>query len=246
MATVWRLDAVYPDGHYAGQAAAAVWREVDACEAELSRFVETSDVARLARARAGEPVLLGERAWDCLALAAEAWRETAGAFDPVYRAGPEGGWTLLAFDPAAGVAVPRRPGLPVDLGGIGKGFALERAAAVLADWEIDAALLSAGGGSSVLALGPPPSAPGWEILVGGQPRRLVRRAASGAGLAVQGEHVWDPRTGDSVARRPAAWCVGPSAALADAFATALLLLPDDGVAALRRRRPDYEFVTAGV
>jgi hypothetical protein len=55
-----------------------------------------------------------------------------------------------------------RPGVELDLGGIGKGYAADRVAAVLRRRGIASALVNLGG-SSVYGLGTPPGAPGWEV-----------------------------------------------------------------------------------
>ncbi|MEY2879333.1 MAG: hypothetical protein RLZZ15_1713, partial [Verrucomicrobiota bacterium] len=47
-------------------AAAAAFRELDRLESVLSRFVESSDIARANRLAFGESTMLGEEAFDCL------------------------------------------------------------------------------------------------------------------------------------------------------------------------------------
>jgi thiamine biosynthesis lipoprotein len=152
------------------------------------------------------------------------------------------------------------PGVGVDLGGIGKGIALDAAAAVLARSGVNAALLDFGG--QVLALGPPPGRRGWTVGIADPADReravgaVVLRDASlassgngerGTGAAGAG-HILDPlrrapaRFGGTVTVRAA------DAASADALSTALFVMgPEEGrawagahgIAALYLwRRPD--------
>ena len=84
-------------------------------------------------------------------------------------------------------------GSGIDLGGIGKGFALDCLADYLEEWELPRALLHSGG-STVLALDAPKEAEGWKVGFGGE--TAVIRCSSlvghgGSGKAVKGAHVLD-------------------------------------------------------
>ena len=69
------------DETYAAQAAQAVFQEIARLEDELSRFRASSDIYRLGQLKAGESILVGMAAWDCLSLAKAMHQETNGAFD---------------------------------------------------------------------------------------------------------------------------------------------------------------------
>jgi thiamine biosynthesis lipoprotein ApbE len=129
----------------------------------------------------------------------------------------------------------------LDLGAIGKGYALDEMATILRDWDIDRALLVSGGGSSILALGGP-----WEALLHGErfrePVVLRDRALGSSGKTVQGEHIIDPASGLPAGGVHRAWALAASAALADACATAWMILPADTIAAICAATPGLQAV----
>lgn len=149
----------------------------------------------------------------------------------------------------------------VDLGGIGKGYAVDLMAELLEEWGLHAALVH-GGFSSVLVLEPPPGRDGWPLTLSDPraPSRVlarlsVRQTAFGASGLRKGDHIVDPRTGQPVRGRSAAWVAVPrprepapgsgskqqhraaAAAVTDALTTACMVLPGDQVEALCQRTP---------
>jgi thiamine biosynthesis lipoprotein len=184
---------------------------------------------------------------------------TGGAFDPTlgdhldvlrgriqYAIAPDSRGRI-ELDPAASTARVLHAPVTPDLGAIGKGYALDRMADTLRDWDLPAALLIAGEGSSVLGLDGPLPGTGWEIGLGdGTARREVslRNHAIGAsGFAVQGAHILEPLTGMPVAPRRA-WALSPSAAVADAVSTAAMILSPDELSELCATSPSLSVLTA--
>jgi thiamine biosynthesis lipoprotein len=154
----------------------------------------------------------------------------------------------LRADPAAGRAEIVRAGASVELGGIAKGWALDRMAETLRAAGVSAALLSFGQ-SSLWAIGAPPDGPGWRLLVrapdGGYAgvATLRDRAVSVSGSVgqwteIEGRrygHVLDPRSGEPLVRAAQALVLAPDATRAEALSKALLVLaPADGLALLAR------------
>ncbi|MGB4703928.1 MAG: FAD:protein FMN transferase [Candidatus Saccharicenans sp.] len=134
------------------------------------------------------------------------------------------------------------PGASLDLdpGAIGKGYALEKACGIFSDWEIEDFLVSAGG-STIFARGPTP----WPVAVGGgfdflEPRKvwLQRRALSGSGHEVKGEHIFDPRRRLERSRHLAVWVSHPSPAVADGLSTAFMVMGLREIGAYARNHPE--------
>jgi len=121
--------------------------------------------------------------------------------------------------------------LDLDLGAIGKGYAVEKAAEIFKDWEIDDFLINAGQ-STVYGQGRKP----WPVAVGGgfdffKPGRifLERRALSGSGKEVKGEHIFDPRLNQARSKHLAVWASHFSPALADGLSTAFMVMSLDEI-----------------
>jgi thiamine biosynthesis lipoprotein len=162
-------------------------------------------------------------------------RARVGAGRLQLRTGPDGrGFAAL------------EPGTSVDLGGIAKGYALDRLAALAREGGARAALLSFGQ-SSLVALGAPPGEDGFRVLVrdarGGfagvatlRDQSLSISGSLGQGFSIEGiayGHVIDPRSGQPLRRRAISAVVDPSGSRAEALSKALLVLdPDEGIALL--------------
>lgn len=230
MATRWELfvDAAIPRRDAQG-AADAAFAELDHLENLLSRFIEGSEISMVNTAGA-KPVRVSPATMEVLKTAVEICRSTGGAFD-VCAGSPPGapiGPDAIEFDDATHAVRLRDAQLRIDTGGIGKGYALDRMAALMEhDWEIARVLLH-GGGSSILALDAPQGRRGWpvtlEIAEGRELRLLTRTSVSASGFSVKGSHILDPHTGRPVRRYLRTWSRAPTAAVADALSTAFMVM----------------------
>jgi len=213
---------------YAAQAAQAAFDLLDKLESHLSRFRPSSDIAQIAQLTPGQKMRLSEPAFACLQIARQMEIATRGAFSvaaaslQTQAALPQ--WGLVPDEHAI---LCESGQLQFDLGAIGKGFALDRMADLLRSWDCPSFLLVAGG-SSILAGAPPSQTPGWSCGLGDDnaPQRLflIQASLSGSGLAVKGNHILDPRTGQPALRQNRAWALANTAAESDALSTACMVL----------------------
>ena len=230
MATHFQVRIVHDERTYAAQAAQAAFDLVNSLESCLSRFRGTSDIARAAHLAPGERMRISEPAFACLQVAKRMEEATRSAFCPTPGAlkaqASLPGWDLVPGELSILCLSGR---LEFDLGAIGKGFALDRMAELLRDWDCASFLLVAGG-SSILAGGPPPDAPGWSCGLGEDNAAerffLTNASLSGSGIAVKGAHILDPRTGQSALRQSRAWVLADTAAESDALSTACMVLSE--------------------
>lgn len=282
-----RFELVLPGGdpvrlRAAGDEAMA---EIERLDAQLNLYRPGSDIWRINQAAAAGPVKVEPRLFDLLARAVELSKLTLGAFDitaaPILRAWgfmggelrvpPPGlleaarastGSEALILDRETLTVRFGKPGMMIDLGSIGKGYALDVAMDTLIEAGISDALIH-GGTSSIRALGRSWDGGPWKVALPGFPEALggpnpVDEPAGkdrmielrDTSLSVSGSwgksfqegarrhgHVIDPRTGGAVEGWVMAAVMTPLATESDAFSTALLIMEEDGGGCLRRCRP---------
>jgi thiamine biosynthesis lipoprotein len=246
-----------PDAVEMGEAAFGL---LDALEEQLTIYRDTSEVSRLNRRAFTAPVRVESGLFDLLDLAARIHEETEGAYDITSGAlikawgffrGPRRvpsetertaalarvGMQWVQRDAQRRTVRYLRQGLEINLGSIGKGYALDRLAdALKKEWGVARGLLH-GGTSSVYAIGcPVDDERGWQVGVThpwDRERRLARvwlrdralgnSAATHQYLEYNGRklgHILDPRTGWPAGGIASASVLAPNAAQADALSTA--------------------------
>ena len=249
------------DESYASQAARAAFAEIDILEDQLSRFRPSSDIAQINALKSGSGVRVGLAAMDCLVLAKAVHAETDGAFDisvgplmKIFR-DPGGGlrlttpdeeaWArarfgmqLFEIDEVASTVTVRADNITLDLGAVGKGYALDQCVEILQNWSVKNALLNAGD-STVLGIGSAPNREGWPVSAGNRNKRTVTlrdNALSGSGFHVKGAHIINPRTMRPVPpKADRTWCIAPTAALSDALSTAFMIMMPEEIGAFCER-----------
>jgi thiamine biosynthesis lipoprotein len=268
MATAFEIFIIHSDGHYARQAANAAFGELDRLEAELSRFVENSDISRINTLGAGRSLLISLETFECLKFCARIYAETDGAFDitigclsacwlgedkksmrnpteeELNNARRHTSMEFVKLDEDRHTVQILTDSVQIDLGGIGKGYALDKMANLLSDWDIDTVLIS-GGSSSVLALKGPDDAKGWPVTLGNPLNRketlglfyLQNCALSGSGLQ-KGQHIIDPRSGRPVKEKAGSWAYTHEAAKSDALSTAFMVMRPKEVEKYCSKHPD--------
>jgi thiamine biosynthesis lipoprotein len=243
MATYFEARISGEEKSYAEGAAQNAFALLDRLENHLSRFRASSDISRIAQLSPGEKLRVSEPAFACLEIGKKMELATRGAFSVAPAA--------LKSQPAAPRWILLKEMLSIrcesgklefDLGAIGKGFALDRMARELQEWDCPSFLLVAGG-SSILAGAPPEGLPGWSSGLGDDNAEhrywLKNCSLSGSGVAVKGEHIFDPRTGKPARQRSRAWALASSGAESDALSTACMVLSESEIAEVAEQSEDW-------
>lgn len=262
--------------------------EIGRLDRQLSYYDPRSEVSRLNREAATAPVQVTPLLFDLLTRARDLSVQTAGAFDvtmgPLMRCwgmtGAEGkvpadreldhvlsctGMHLVELDETRRTVFFRKPGVEIDLGGVGKGFAIDEAVRLLSEVGVTDAFLH-GGTSTIMATGTGRDGMPWRVAVGGpvgvadaegdrsplayvtlQDTALSISDIGGKWFEFEREtygHVIDPRSGRPVKSATLAAVCAATATDADALSTALLVLGTAGARKLRTERDDLRMLVA--
>lgn len=230
MNTWWQVRIAHEEKSYALQAAQAAFQVTDHLEMLFSKFRENSEVSTIATLAAGGRQRVSPSLFDCLSVAKKTECLTRGAFDVGFSQR-----ALWHLDSAEHAFVAETGSCQLDLGAIGKGYALDQMAEELENWGCEKFLLLSSG-SSILAGEPQENESGWAVQFGAdeapQEIRLARQSLSTSGFSMQPQHIINPATGARAERYQRTWAIAPSAAEADAFSTAWMNLPWDEIVEL--------------
>jgi thiamine biosynthesis lipoprotein len=263
---------------YAADAAAAdreaerVFAIVDQLESLLSNYQPQSELSRI-NAKAGAHTVTTDPETFRFLRESLAWSARSdGAFDitvgklmkawgffrstghvptdaELAQVRAETGWKRVLLNANTRTVRFTAPGLELDPGGIGKGFAVDAAIEALRADNVKAALLSAGS-STIYALGAPPDGRGWKVRLADPEHKdhaistvmlrdtsLSTANCSEKHFVAGGHqycHIMDPRTLRPVEGRLQATVIAPSATDSDGLSNAVFVLDGDG----RRRLMD--------
>ena len=278
---------VYAD--YAAQAqteASRCFDVIDQVEALLSNYQPQSELARINRGAYAAPVTTDPETLRFLRESLAWSARSDGAFDITVGALMKGwgffrstgrvpspaaltalrrqtGWLKVKLDETARTVRFTALGLELDPGGIGKGFAVDRAVEILRADGVHAALLSAGS-STIYALGAPAAKPGWRVDVPDPARRgatlstvLLRDTSLSTASCAEKHfvldghfycHIMDPRLLRPVEGRLQATVITPSATDGDALSNVLFVDDARARAAVMQPLPpaDSALVVSGM
>ena len=272
MGSQLRVSLWTADEARAGAAADRVSREFDRLEALLSVWKDGSDVVRINQAAGAQAVPVSTETLDVLDAAREAAEMTGGKFDVTFgaltdiwkfdhdqdnrvpdraaigRRLPLVDYTAVRTDRGAGTAFITRPGMRIHLGGIGKGYAIDRAIAILKADGFRDFLIQAGG--DMYAAGTNNGEP-WKLGIAdprGAHDAFAAVAVHDATFSTSGDyerffvddgiryhHLIDPDRGEPARGCRSVTIVAGSAMLADVLSTGVFIMgPGDGMALIER------------
>jgi thiamine biosynthesis lipoprotein len=263
-------------GNAAIEAVMAEMRRIDEL---MSHYKPESQLSQInARAAAG-PVPVDPELFDLIKLSTHFSDITEGAFDITYAsvgylynyplhehpteeqikaALPAVNWRYLVLDAEHHTVRFAHPGMRIDLGGIGKGYAVDRGIAILKARGIANAIVTAGGDSRLLGdhRGRP-----WLVSIAHpdephNPDKVVTRIPlSDAAISTSGDyeryfdengvryhHIIDPHTGHSASKVRSATIIGPTATQTDGLSKTAFVLGAQKALALINRMPDFDAV----
>ncbi len=274
MGTRVEVGVVHPDAATRGRAIDTALAEIARIEAVMSTYKADSEISAVNRDAAKQWVVVGTELFTLIALAVDFSELSDGAFDITYdslgqhydfreRIAPDEETRLAAaaaidyrqiqLDPERRAVRFGRAGVRINLGGIAKGYAVERAIGALANLGIESALVSAGGDTRLLgARGEEP----WIVGIR-NPRDerdvavrlpLVDEAISTSGdyeryferEGTRYHHIFSPREGAPAAGVRSASVIGPDGLWTDALSTTVFVLGVEKGLQLLESLPEYE------
>ncbi len=277
MGTLVEITVFSEDSRHAYGALQAAFDEIARLEGLMSVFWKDSELSRLNREGFLHPVKVSPDLFRVIEMSLAISQITHGAFDitvgPLMKLWPFVAREKVLPSPGDIQDALRRvgyrhvvlssedqtvsftvQGMALDLGGIAKGYAVDRAVAVLKERGIAAALVNAGG--DVFAYGVKPGSRPWRIGVR-HPRNpqallaalpLTDKAVVTSGdyeryFLVDGKrysHIIDPRSGFTAQQTASVTVVASSAAYADGLATGILVLGAEEGLSLVESLPDVQ------
>lgn len=263
MATVFEIFIQHDNAGYASQAARAAFSEADRLETLLSRYISNSDISRITALKKGESVIVSPETIECLQIARRIYEQTNGAFDitvgglvqlwkqqtpseeQIRKELCAVGQNRVIIDSQKLTVTVEADEIELDLGGIGKGYAVGKMGQVLKEWKIDKALIHSGS-SSVLAMDAPTGKVGWKVRLSSpiEPKKEIRmlemrsQALSCSGLR-RGSDMIHPDTGMSIQDKAAVWVRGDDPSICDGLSTAFMVMDIKDIEIFSQNHPEF-------
>ncbi len=253
--------------------------EVLRIEKKLSRFLPDSDISRLNKHAKEKPVIVDDEIFDILNACRFCWQLTDGAFDLTLRPlmdfwknQPQSNAEVDEFaqlkknlglqhvnvdDEKKSVQFSNNQ-IEIDLGGFGKGYALEKIGELLSDASVESAFISFGE-SSVLAAGNHPAGDSWKIgmndylnpgksihefrVSGGSVSTSSNFFVADNGMLKNHRHVIDPKTGEPIEQLRSVSVCSESPLLAEMLSTAFLVLPEEKIEDIKEQYDNLEVIS---
>ena len=254
----------------------AVFAEAERINQLMSTYIEDSEISEINRGAANGPVVAGDELFQLIRRSLDISVLTLGAFDITYdsvgqhydfrnRLRPDADtvaserelidYRLVQLDQASGTVQFGQEGVRINLGGIAKGYFVERGASILRRAGVEHAIVSAGGDSRLLG-----DRRGYPWMVGiRDPRNdgqvaisvpLEDEAISTSGDyeryfeedGVRHHHIISPSTGAPASGVHSATVFGPDAVITDALSTSVFVMGVDQGLRLIATLPDYESI----
>jgi len=240
----------------------AAFDEIERIEEALSNYREGSELSRINRLAGREKVTTDPEVFNLLQTSFDYRRKSDGAFDisvgplmrawgffrkngkyptraELERARSRTGWTKMNLDSQQRTVSFAVPGMELDMGGIGKGYAVDRVIDLLREAGVKSALVDAGS-STLYALGAPPGKDGWKVVVprpGDRTHAISEVLLRDNSLSTSGSyekffrlngrtycHIMDPRTGEPVQGMLQTTVIAPTGTATDALSTTMFVM----------------------
>ncbi len=255
-----RLVVYAPDKKTAEDACAAAFERIAALDSCMSDYRQNSELMQLCAKPANKPITISKELLKVLQVSEQLSKQSKGKFDitvgplvRLWRAARKSGkmpsreeiekarkvvgWRLVKLDSNHSTATLKVPGMRLDLGAIGKGFADDEAQAVLKAHGIRSALVEMGG--DIVVSDPPPGTDGWVVRVpnAGLNHKAIDMHLSNCAVSTSGDaeqfvviggkrfsHVVDPATGYALTNGVEATVIAKAGLISDPLSTALTML----------------------
>jgi thiamine biosynthesis lipoprotein len=268
---LWDTDA--PHGEAAIDAVMAEMRRIDEL---MSHYKPESQLSQINQHAADHPVQVDQELFDLIKLSTHYSQITEGAFDITYAsvgylynypehvrpteaqikaALPAVNWRNMKFDDAHHSVFFEHKGMRIDLGGIGKGYAVDRGIDILQKRGIQHAVVTAGGDTRIIGdhMGRP-----WLVAIrhpDDANKVVTRIPLSDAAMSTSGDyeryfdengvryhHIIDPKTGHSASKVRSATVIAPTATQTDGMSKTAFVLGPEKALEIINRMPEYDAV----